>query len=660
MISLENLKKCSYFAVGGFVIVLFCGLVYTFAAQPPAKTDKIYKQALQSYNAKEFSNAYFDFSKIIFTSPLKPFAIYHQAVCADKAEDTRGAVKQYRRFLKFYPNHPLSLRVKYNLAQDLVEINPKKSEKYFDEIIKSHKDTDYAIASEYFLGVLKLNHYKDEKIFPLSAKNEIESNFRHYLKNAPSGKFALNAIEKWNSIDKEIPKDDYLLMAETYYLYDNYEKAHEFAQKADNKNAWALITQNAVKSGNLSRAKFMLEWGLKGNSSYVDKEDIYSAIDSYLATVPSKYATASSLFSLADGKGKDYLLNVKCRYSPSSEKLNCYKNLYLWYPQSEFVDEAKAQIFLSLVLNNRTEDAQKVGTEFLNEHSGSKYYPMVMYNMGKVSESKRSYRDYITYYRGVISKFPDSYYAYRSFLRLHHTYNPIIADNLNEMKIVYPYKKHYALLEKLVSLGDFEVAEEIRPKDNFIKSWVLYQKGDVKQGMLVARDAMDKLQTKPPRNDVRWRLVYPIFYYDIVKDAASKARVTAPLMLSLIREESYFDENAKSFVGAKGLMQLMPVTATEIAAKKGISSYNLSNPHDNVLLGSFYYSYIKNLLGGYDVSAIAAYNGGHGAVNRWKQSLNYSDTDAFVEQIPYPETQNYVKKVLRTYWNYFRIYDETD
>ena len=57
-----------------------------------------------------------------------------------------------------------------------------------------------------------------------------------------------------------------------------------------------------------------------------------------------------------------------------------------------------------------------------------------------------------------------------------------------------------------------------------------------------------------------------------------------------------------------------------------------------------------------DLSAVAGYNGGIGSVQRWKNTLSYSDTDEFVEQIPYDETRNYVKKVFRSYWNYVRIY----
>ena len=128
-------------------------------------------------------------------------------------------------------------------------------------------------------------------------------------------------------------------------------------------------------------------------------------------------------------------------------------------------------------------------------------------------------------------------------------------------------------------------------------------------------------------------------------------------MLSLVREESYFNPEASSGVGAKGLMQLMPATAAEVASRKGIASYNLLDVDYNIKLGNAYYSYIRSALSGMDVSAIASYNGGIGSVTQWRQTLDFIDTDSFVEKIPYDETQNYVKKVFRSYWNYVRIYN---
>lgn len=640
--------------------LLICGLgiaVYVLFAQPPHKTDEIYSEALELYKNEDYSKSYAEFSRIIFTSQLKPLAIYHQGVCADKIGDLDGAIKQYKFFLLIYPNHTLTTRVKYNLAQDLIERNPHKAGQYFESIIKSHPDSDYAIASEYYAGLLSLKKYQQEKIFPLSAKIDIENHFRHYLKKAPSGRLALNVITNWLTLDKSISKDDYLLMAKSYYLFGDYKNAAEFAKKADLKNSWALDVEISAAAGNKSRAMYLTEWGLAGNADYVEKEDVYSAIDTYMTLVPSKYEAAIKLMGFAKLRGKDYLMDIRCRYSPADEKLGCYKNLYLWFPTSEFVDDAQSQIFLHLVRSNDHENAQRIGFAFLNKYKNSTYAPMVMYYMGRLSERAKSYRDYMSYYRSVISKYPDSYYAYRAYLHMNHSHGPIITSYIKERPIEFPYPRRHVFLEKLVALKDFEVLEEYTQYDEFIKSWVLYKKGDNRQAMLVARNAMDNLTPKPDKDDLRWRLVYPLIYYNEIMNAADKAGNVAPLMLSIVREESYFDPKASSAAGAKGLMQLMPATASEIASKQSISNYNLLDPGQNLLLGNYYYAFIRSLLGDLDVSAIAAYNGGIGSVNRWKSSIYYQDTDSFIEQIPYPETQNYVKKVLRTYWNYIRIYN---
>ena len=171
---------------------------------------------------------------------------------------------------------------------------------------------------------------------------------------------------------------------------------------------------------------------------------------------------------------------------------------------------------------------------------------------------------------------------------------------------------------------------------------------------------MDELTVKPDKYDLRWRLVYPLHYYDEVLSDADKFANNPPLMLAIVREESYFNPSAQSSVGALGLMQLMPATASEIAAKNSIEKFDLKKPEDNIKLGNAYYSLLRSMLNGMDISAVAAYNGGIGSVNSWKKTIYYNDTDEFVEQIPYPETKNYVKKVFRSYWNYVRIYSGND
>ena len=99
----------------------------------------------------------------------------------------------------------------------------------------------------------------------------------------------------------------------------------------------------------------------------------------------------------------------------------------------------------------------------------------------------------------------------------------------------------------------------------------------------------------------------------------------------------------------------MPATYNEIVKNRGISG-DIFDSESNIKAGCAYYQNLKQALSNKDLYAISAYNGGIGSVMNWFNKLSYGDTDEFVEQIPYPETKNYVKKVLRSYWVYGNIY----
>lgn len=648
-----NMKKAVIILVGVAALSWFLGVLLY---QSPINTEKSYRQGLEDMQKENYSNAYYLFSRVSFFSHLKPIALYHQAECAAKIEDNTTAVKKYKALFKIYPNHKLSPKAKYLAAQALVKSEPQKAKKYFDEIIEAYPHTDFAIAAEYYSGLILMNNCKDSGIFSMSQKTDVENYFRHYLKKAPSGRLALNVITNWLSIDKTISTDDYLLMAKSYYLFEEYEKAEELLSKVDFKESWAIEVQNAYKMGNIPRVKYLTEWGLQHHADYIDSEDIYDAVDTYLLTAPSKYQGANRLLYLAASKGKDYIWDIKCTYSNSQDKSQCFKDLYLSYPESPFVDDALSQIFLETIRKNDLKNAEKIGKDFLNKFKDSEYTPLVMYQMGRIAEKRHDYSEYMAYYRSVIAKYPDSYYAYRAYLRMNHTGGALITSHLKPQEIEYPYKHKPQIIETLISLNDFDVLEEFSRGDEFLKSWILYRKGNFGASAVTARNAMDELDVKPDKYDLRWRLVYPLHYYDNVKINAEKFANNPPLMQAIVREESYFNPNAGSAVGALGLMQLMPATADEIAKKNSISKFDLKNPEQNIMLGNAYYSFLKSSLGGMDISAIAAYNGGIGSVNSWKQNIYYNDTDEFVEQIPYPETKNYVKKVFRSYWNYVRIY----
>ncbi len=662
MVVIYNKKKVIAGVLG---VVVLCAGAYFVAKfyQPSQKTDEIYTSAMADFEKGDYQNAYYLFSKISLFSKLKPIAIYHRAECARMLNDDKSEIKQYQLIFNNYPNHPLSFRARYLAGQKLLNDKPHLAKKYFENIIHNAPDTDYAIASEYYLGVILKNKYKKQDLRPHSVNDDIQNCFRHYLKKAPSGKLAMNAVNDWLEISDNISisKDDYLLMAHTCYLFGEYTKAAELLKKTDVNENWTLDVKNSYALKDYQKAKFLTENGLQKRSQYVTDDSVYEAVDIYLKLSNSKIKAIDTLLSLASGKGQDYLLSMKCDNVSSKDKSVCYSYLYLKYPHGRFSAEALSHIFFSKIKSGNYEDAEKIGLDHLKKFPDVNSSPMVMFWLGKLAEKKNDYEEYTNYYRNVIDKFPDSYYAYRSYMHLQRLTNPLITSYINPKPVMYPYSySKNNIIVKLVELKDYDIVSELSGNDEFVKSWVLYKKGDYPHSMLVAREAMDKLKDKPDKYDLRWRLVYPVIFYDDIIKFAHETGNNPPLMLALTREESYFDPLAQSIAGASGLMQLMPSTASEINSKMKLGmdiSQALFNPYLNIKLGNYYYEFLRNNLDGYDISSVAAYNGGIGSIQRWKTSLHYNDTDEFVEQIPYTETKNYVKKVFGTYWNYIRIYN---
>ena len=299
------------------------------------------------------------------------------------------------------------------------------------------------------------------------------------------------------------------------------------------------------------------------------------------------------------------------------------------------------------------DDAIKLGKLHLSKFENTNSAPAVMYWLGKIHE-KRKIKDMAkTYYRGVLLKYPDSYYAFRANAKLHNGVSSFEKKILSVKPILFPVNKKSEadLAVKLAKLGDYDFVQELYKDDKFVESWIEYQKGNYTQSALIAREAMEKLETKPDFKDIRWRLVYPIHYYNIVKKYSGNEN--SIILLSIVKEESHFNPDVVSPVGAMGLMQLMPATAQDIS---NINVKELLNPDENIRLGIRYYAKLKKSLNNSDLKAVVAYNGGIGSVEKWAKNLQYNDSDEFIELIPYPETKNYVKKVFRSYWNYLRIY----
>lgn len=156
--------------------------------------------------------------------------------------------------------------------------------------------------------------------------------------------------------------------------------------------------------------------------------------------------------------------------------------------------------------------------------------------------------------------------------------------------------------------------------------------------------------------------IYPKKYEYYIENYAEEYNVDELLIFAIIKTESNFNEKAKSKSNAIGLMQLMENTAIELAnktqnynANNSISEKEIYDPINNIELGTYYFSTLLEQYGNIGI-ALAAYNAGMGRVNEWIEKGIIKSDGSDLENIPYQETNMYVRKVLNNYKIYQELY----
>ena len=164
-----------------------------------------------------------------------------------------------------------------------------------------------------------------------------------------------------------------------------------------------------------------------------------------------------------------------------------------------------------------------------------------------------------------------------------------------------------------------------------------------------------------------WTLVYPRPFWDTVVQSAGAHGVDPTLLVSLMRQESRFDPEARSAVGAVGLLQVMPYTAEALAVRAGVGRIMkpdgldeaaLTDPAVNTAIAARLNADLLELFEGVRAPVIASYNAGEERVADWWEGAQGLRQDFFVDTIPYSETRRFVREVLANYAAYQRVYGE--
>lgn len=149
---------------------------------------------------------------------------------------------------------------------------------------------------------------------------------------------------------------------------------------------------------------------------------------------------------------------------------------------------------------------------------------------------------------------------------------------------------------------------------------------------------------------------YPMPYQNTIIQYSTEAGIDPYLLTAIMKTESNFNPNAVSPKGARGLMQIMPETGEWIARQSGAGSFHpdmLFEPDTCISMSAWYIADLQEEFGDSMVMVLAAYNGGRGNVRNWVNEEKMSGHSSDIDNIPFPETKNFVRKVL---WNY-RMYN---
>jgi soluble lytic murein transglycosylase len=153
-------------------------------------------------------------------------------------------------------------------------------------------------------------------------------------------------------------------------------------------------------------------------------------------------------------------------------------------------------------------------------------------------------------------------------------------------------------------------------------------------------------------------LSLPLAYASVIREQAAEKHLDPALIAAVIYAETKFEPRTSS-AGAEGLMQILPRTAEYLAQRSGATTFtiaDLASPEVNIAYGSYYLRYLLDRYDGREMLALAAYNGGETNVDRWLGSEQQEGRPLTVSEIPFPQTQAYVGKVMRAQRQYRQTY----
>lgn len=322
-------------------------------------------------------------------------------------------------------------------------------------------------------------------------------------------------------------------------------------------------------------------------------------------------------------------------------------------------------------------DARQLALQIQDQNPHSPQAAGAIFWAGKWSSAEKRQKAFKTLWK----TYPDSYYAWRAAvlsgwnvgdftsiravqpqIQVPHTPLPLAAGSLT-LQELYQLGQQQAAWQRWQ--WEFSNRQQPNLSEQLTDGLLRIGVEDYLDGIFMlanletrARQDVDLAQVEQwHRHPGFEQALFPLAYFTPIRQWSGQRNLNPLLVLSLIRQESRFQPKIRSVAGAVGLMQVLPETAAWVSEQAGLQTYQIDGVEDNINLGTWYLDYTHRTYNDNSMLAIASYNAGPSNVDRWVNQTSTTDVDVFIEDIPFPETKNYVKSVSQNYWNYLRLYD---
>ncbi|MGK7897621.1 MAG: transglycosylase SLT domain-containing protein [Xenococcus sp. (in: cyanobacteria)] len=605
------------------------------------------------------------------------------------------ALKQLAKLEKSYPLLAPYILLKRAQAYQLAGDN-RQAEQTWNNLIQTHPESPAVAEALYLLGQSN-QAYWQEAITKFPQHPRTHEIIRQLLKENPQQPRLMAILVRYAPDDPDVADiahdlatnyssqlttEDWEAIGDSYWKKWGYGKAGQAYAKAPNtaRNLYRAGRGHHLGNDKTTAKKFYLQLleqyptaedtglGLRRLAIIVNKKEALGYLDIVIRDFPQQAPEAI----LQKAKIFDALNNKVAARQTRELLLSEYKSSpaaaeYRWKIAQEKAQQGD--------LVTAWEWAQPIAINNPDSPLAAK----ASFWVGKWAQKLGRTEEAKTAFESTLARFPHSYYAWRSAVAL--------GWNVGDFTTIRDLQPQVIPKTKFVPTVGSQVFQELYQIGLEEEAWTQFQTEIAGQKELSVPEEFTygvmqlyrgqnlrginkiwQLKDRTDPEDIKqwqalrqtneyWQSLFPIPFEEIILRWSQERQLNPMLVSALIRQESRFEPEIGSSAGALGLMQVMPATGKEVARQISLQNYSLTNPEDNVNIGTFYLDFTHRKYNNNSMLAVASYNAGPHRVAQWVSRYGLNDVDEFVEKIPYRETKGYVESVFENYWNYMRIYN---